>query len=157
MIIVIFLVFVALIVLGAILDDCFCCDGIGLVVKVLGVIGMAIRLLCLVLLLVDCSQFKVIDQKIEMYQEENTRIENQIAECVEQYQRYETEIITEVAPESAMTFVSLYPELKADALVSKQIEVYIDNNQKIKELKEFKISEDVTRWWLYFGKAENGD
>jgi hypothetical protein len=58
---------------------------------------------------------------------------------------------TEVSPDSAITLVSLYPELKADELVKKQIEVYVANNEKIKELKEKKIMGNVYRWWLYFG------
>ena len=93
-------------------------------------------------------------QALEMYQAENESIEAQISECVKQYQQYETEIFTEVAPESSITLVSLYPELKADALVSKQIEVYVDNNEKIKELKMSKINGDITRWWLYFGGSK---
>ena len=57
----------------------------------------------------------------------------------------------ELKGESSITLVSLYPELKADTLVTKQIEVYIDNNKKIKNLKEKKINLSVKKWWLYFG------
>ena len=82
---------------------------------------------------------------------ENQKIETQIAETVQQYQEYESGIFTEVAPESSVILVALYPELKADTLVQKQIEVYVANNEKIKELKESNITGDVKRWWLYFG------
>ena len=87
-----------------------------------------------------------------MYQEENTKIEEQIATIVKQYQEYEKDIFTEVSPESAMTLVSLYPELKADTLVSSQIDIYVKNNEKLKSLKEEKINASVIRWWTYFGK-----
>lgn len=87
-----------------------------------------------------------------MYEEENTKIEQQIADVVTQYQEYEAGIFTEVAPESAMTLVALYPELKSDTLVQSQIEVYADNNKQIKELKCMAINTSVIRWWLYFGK-----
>ena len=50
-----------------------------------------------------------------------------------------------------MFLVTLYPELKADTLVAKQIEIYTNNNQKIKELKEQKLYGKVYKWWLYFG------
>jgi hypothetical protein len=73
---------------------------------------------------------------------------------VKEYQKYETEIFTETAPDSAITLVALYPELKADALVGKQIEIYIANNEKIKELKEEDIMGDVYRWWAYFGGSD---
>ena len=40
--------------------------------------------------------------------------------------------------------------------VQKQIEVYINNNEKIKSLKEDNITGNVKRWWLYFGKRKEG-
>lgn len=97
------------------------------------------------------SGLSVIDDKIAMYQEENANIEEQIAAVVSQYQEYESNIFESVAPESAVTLVSLYPDLKSDTLVQKQIEVYLSNNETIKELKEEKIGGSVLRWWLYFG------
>lgn len=97
------------------------------------------------------GELRVIDDKIAMYEEKNSRIEEQIAAVVEQYQKYETEIFTEVAPESSMTLVALYPELKSDTLVQSQIDIYVQNNEKIKSLREQKINEKVYRWWLYFG------
>lgn len=150
MIIVIFLICVGVITLGAWLYDCIeeMAGGVTMACGILGSIASFIALICLC---VSVSGLKVIDAKIEMYQTENANIENQITECVKQYQQYETDIFTEVTPESAVTLVSLYPELKADTLVSKQIDVYLANNQKIKGLKEQKISGDVYRWWLYFG------
>lgn len=108
-------------------------------------------LIAVLVLSIEVSNLKVIDQRIEMYQEENAKIEQQISETVKQYQEYESEIFTEVAPESAVTLVALYPELKSDTLVQKQIEVYLENNEKIKDLKEDKIKGSVKRWWLYFG------
>ena len=78
-------------------------------------------------------------------------IEEQIAETVKKYQQYETDIFTEVASDSAITLVALYPELKADTLVQSQIDVYIKNNEKIKSLKEDKINGTINKWWLYFG------
>ena len=91
-------------------------------------------------------------KKISLYEEENTKIEQQIADVVKQYQEYESGIFTEVAPEGAMTLVTLYPELKSDTLVQSQIEVYIENNKAIKELKSMAINASFYRWWLYFGK-----
>lgn len=98
------------------------------------------------------TELQVVDDNIAMYQEENEKIECQIGAMVMQYQEYETEIFTDIKPESAMTMVSLYPELKSDTLVQEQIKIHTANNQKIKELKEKKINGSVYRWWLYFGK-----
>ena len=151
MTIVIFLVCVAVILLGAWLYNGFNCEVTGGITMACGIVGSIISFIALIALLVTVSELTAIQPKIEMYQTENTNIENQITECVKEYQKYETEIFTEVAPDSAITLVSLYPELKSDELVKKQIEVYLANNQKIKELKEQDIMGDVYRWWTYFG------
>lgn len=150
MIIVIFLICVSVIVLGAWLYK-HINEIPGGITMACGIVGSIISFIALIVLLVTVSRLKTIDLKIDMYQAENTQIENKITECIKEYQKYETEIFTEVAPDSAITLVSLYPELKADELVKKQIEIYIANNQKIKELKEEKIMGDVYRWWTYFG------
>ena len=114
---------------------------------VLGVVS----LIAMIVLSVGVSNLTTIDERIAMYQEENTKIEMQIAEVVQQYQKYETDIIAEVTPESSMTLVTLYPDLKSDTLVSEQMKVYTENNAKIKSLREEKITGSVQRWWLYFG------
>ena len=49
-----------------------------------------------------------------------------------------------------MTVVTLYPDLKSDTLVAKQIETYITNNDKIKALKEEKINQELIGWWFNF-------
>ena len=105
-------------------------------------------------ILCTCSVVKgrVIDSKIDMYMEENENIEVDLNLLVEQYMKYESDTYGELKNESGITLISLYPELKADVLVTKQIEVYIANNEKIKELKENKIDLSVKKWWLYFGK-----
>lgn len=95
---------------------------------------------------------RVIDQKIAMYTEENEKIEMQMDELVTQYMEYESSTYGELKGESSIALISLYPELKADALVSKQIEIYTENNQKIKELKEKAINISNYKWWVYFGK-----
>lgn len=92
-----------------------------------------------------------IDERIEMYQFENQKIEEQIAELVEKYQEYEQSVFNDVSAENVIALVTLYPELKSDSLVQKQMDVYIENSEKIKELKEDKITAKPIKWWLYFG------
>ena len=153
MIIVLLLVGIGVLVLGTWMFYETDRDGIGCFCMVVGGSVSIISAIALIVLMIDVSALKMIDNKIEMYQQENEKIEVQIAECVQQYQQYETEIFTEVANESAITLVSLYPELKSDTLIVKQIEVYIANNEKIKALREEKINGCVYRWWLYFGSS----
>lgn len=152
MILLIFGICILMIVGGCILDRktgvdsdiCFGISGIGMVVGFFALLG-------LIIVGVNVKSLSVIDDRIVMYEEENARIEQQIADVVEQYQKYETDIFREVAPESAVTMVSLYPELKSDSLVQAQIEVYTENNKTIRDLRDKQIKGNVYRWWLYFG------
>ena len=150
MIIVIFLILVALTIwLEVITDDMD--DGLSLVPLFFAIM----TLIAGIWLGASVTKLSVIDEQIEMYQEENTRIEEQIADVVQQYQEYESGIFADVASESSITLLSLYPELKADALVQSQIDIYVANNEKIKSLKEQQIDGNVKRWWLYFGSLKN--
>ena len=152
MILLIFGICILMIVGGFILDEktgvdsdiCFGISGIGMVVGFFALVG-------LIIVGVNVKSLSVIDDRIAMYEEENTRIEQQLADVVEQQQKYETDIFREVAPESAVTMVSLYPELKSDSLVQAQIEVYTENNKTIRDLRDKQIKGNVYRWWLYFG------
>ena len=134
---------------GADSDLCFGISGIGMVVGFFALVG-------LIIVGVNVKSLSVIDDRIVMYEEENSRIEQQVADVVEHYQKYETDIFMEIAPESAVTMVSLYHELKSDSLVQAQIEVYTENNKTIRDLRDKQIEGDVYRWWLYFGGKKNG-
>ncbi len=92
----------------------------------------------------------VIDDKIELYEEENQNIEKEITTIVNNYQGYEKDIISGIA--DMETIVIKIPELKSSELVKTQMQLYVDNNNKIKELKERKINTKVYKWLLYFGK-----
>lgn len=96
---------------------------------------------------------KNIDEKISMYQQENERIEAEMDAMVESYMQYETDVIDNVVEgKSSIALVSVFPELKSDALVQKQLIVYLNNNETIKALKAEKIEIAKTRWLVYFGK-----
>lgn len=120
-------------------------------ISVLSGLISGILFITIIVLAIKCSNLVKIDDVITMYEEENDSIENSMDDLVKGYMDYEKNTLTEFAPESSITLVSLYPELKSDELVKQQIDVYMANNQKLKELKEKKIYASVYRWWLYFG------
>lgn len=130
-----------------ILSFMFDCDGIGylsgLCFFVLFVISISFG--------ISVSIGRSIDEKISMYQEENTKIEKQLDTLISNYMNYESNTYEKFKSESSITLVSMYPELKSDKLVEEQISVYEENNKKIRELKEDKINLKVKKWWLYFG------
>lgn len=154
MILVVLAVCIAVVIIGGVIrnksitvDE----ETVGAVMQgVSGLVGLVVLFItiCISTSVVDD---KKLDAKIAMYTEENAVIEQQIAECVERYQEYEQGVFEKVSPTDAVAVVTLYPELKSDTLVQAQIETYVENNNKIKSLKEKKIDASVRKWWLYFG------
>ena len=154
MILVILVIGILMIALGTVLYDKLDCgkDEIGTILQTVGTVATIISTIVSIVLLICVLNRVNIDKKIARYEEENAKIEQQIADTVKQYQEYETGIFTEVSPEDSITLVALYPELKSDTLVQSQINVYVENNKTIKELKSSAVNAPVYRWWLYFGK-----
>ena len=121
---------------------------IGVIVALIGVVG---TLTCGILL----TQNMYVDEKIEMYEEENKKIEQEIADVVNKYIEHEAEVMNKtsekVEPGDSIYAVLAYPELNSSELVAEQIKIYYENNNKIKQLMEDKINIKIYKWWLYFG------
>ncbi len=101
----------------------------------------------------DIAEGKVIDEKIAVYEQENEKIETAIDVLVKEYMTQEEKIMIKTAnKESLITLVQLYPDLKSNDLVKKQMDIYVNNNKKIKKLKTKKLNISKTKWWLYLGK-----
>lgn len=121
-----------------------------IMMAIFGVISLIV-LIVIICLIGSVRNKSTIEDRIAMYQEENAKIEQQIDILVKDYQEYERGVFADTTVDSAITLVSLYPELKADQLVSSQLDIYVKNNEQIKQLKLEQINADVVRWWLYFG------
>lgn len=93
----------------------------------------------------------VIDEKIALYEVENEKIELIVEKVIENYKNYESNFYMDFSTEDLITTVFNYPELKSDELLRQQIELYIDNNNQIKNLQKEKLDYKVLAWWLYFG------
>ena len=93
----------------------------------------------------------VIDEKITLYEVENEKIELIVEKSIENYKNYESNFYMDFSTEDLITTIFNYPELKTDELLQQQIELYIDNNNQIKNLQKEKLDCKVLAWWLYFG------
>lgn len=111
--------------------------------------SVIILLIAIIVVGANYSQSMVIDDKIALYQEENQKIETSIDVTVQQYKNYEQETFEKCKTDPTMVLV-MYPELKSNELITKQIDVYINNNEKIKKLKGDKLAYKVYDWWLFF-------
>lgn len=118
----------------------------------------AISLVMLVVVIICCLfnvnkivKANTLEQKIVVYQEEMTNIENNINPVVQNYLDHEKETYTALTPDNAVIFASIYPELSSNEIVQKQLNIYNEYLISIKNLK-LEIAEISTaKWWLYFG------
>lgn len=94
----------------------------------------------------------IIDDKIELYRTENEKIEQQMSALVSEYMKHEADTFGSLKGDDAVTLVNLYPELKSNELVAKQLEIYVSNNNTIKKLECDKLKMKVYAYWLFFGK-----
>ena len=120
-------------------------SGFGSLISVVALIGIIINIGILI-------NGRTFDDKIAMYEQENVAIEQSVDVLVKDYYKHESDTYSSLKPENAVLFASAYPELQSNELATKQLEIYVDNNNKIKELKEDQINLSKNRFWLYFGR-----
>lgn len=161
MLIVLFIIFLIMIVIGLVWmgvgdwDD----ELGGITVFIGGILELCV-VTGIIVAGVNISRLQVADSKIAMYEEENNKIQEQISSIVENYKDYEKNTYTEslknidIKNTDVVVLAQLYPDLKADGMVTKQMDIYTENNNKIKELKEQKLDYQIAKWWLYFGKID---
>lgn len=128
-------------------------DGVGCFIIVVGVILFLVSIIGFCVNGNALMKGKYLDSQIAMYTEENTAIEQKVADSVNAYLNHESGIMETLKtnPESSITIVAAYPTLNSSELIAEQIKIYNSNNQKIKELKEQKVLLGIKRWWIYFG------
>lgn len=145
MFILLFVIAVALIVLAVLNED---------LAEGFGILGGLIGLIALIGIFVNIGFLvygRTLDDKIAMYEQENAAIEQSVDVLVKDYYKHESDTYSSLKPENAVLFASAYPELQSNELATKQLEIYVENNNKIKELKEDQINLSRNRFWLYFG------
>lgn len=126
-------------------------DGSGIppLLQTVLIIALVVCISYAIALSITYADGMVIDDTIALYHTENDKIEQQMSILVSEYMEYETGTFEDLKIEDAVTLINLYPELKADKLVSKQLEVYVSNRLKIIELETQKLNLKVTAFWLF--------
>ena len=91
---------------------------------------------------------ETVDARIELYTNENEKIEITMATIASEYKEFEKETYESLleSPEIILTI----PKLKSDTIVQEQIKIYKENKVKIIALQEEKLNRDILRWWLFF-------
>lgn len=145
MFILLFVIAVALIVLAVLNED---------LAEGFGILGGLIGFIALIGIFVNIGFLvygRTLDDKIAMYEQENAAIEQSVDVLVKDYYKHESDTYSSLKPENAVLFASAYPELQSNELATKQLEIYVENNNKIRGLKEDQINLSRNRFWLYFG------
>lgn len=119
-------------------------SGFGIFISVVALIGIIINIGILI-------NGRTLDDKIAMYEQENAAIEQSVDVLVKDYYKHESDTYSSLTPENAVLFASAYPELQSNELATKQLEIYVENNNNIKEFKKDQINLSKHRFWLYFG------
>ena len=122
--------------------------GIGLV----GFIGTIIALL------IVGSNYNSIkstyNAQMEVLNSQNEIVLAQIEPLVEQAMDYESNTYKEfkMTPENVIAFSNMYPQLQANAFIQSQIDIIVENQKEIKDLKLKIASLNAYRLWLFTKK-----
>ena len=152
MLVLLFVVFIVILGIGIIISqkaDWY--PEVGVIISVLSAICAVGLLVTICIFAPKVAKENIFDEKIAMYEEENQKIEQEIDRIVQEYLKHEKDTYTDLkAEESPITLITLFPEIKADELVQRQIRIYVANREEIKKLKEEKIDLEIWKWVLYF-------
>lgn len=120
--------------------------------RIITIPAICIDMIFIIILLHSLISLRIIDEKINLYSNQNKEIEQKVETTIKQYMEYENKTFVQLKPEEYVNLINLYPELKSDELLQKEIKLYINNNNEILDLKQEKLNGTIYKWWLYFGK-----
>ena len=103
------------------------------------------------ILFVQVSSENVLDNRINLYKENNNLIENKIDITIKEYLKHENKTYNDLKSKDSISIILSYPNLASNELIKQEIETYKENNKKILELKEAKAFIPLEKWWLYLG------
>jgi hypothetical protein len=152
MLILFLVVFVVLAVLGFCVLDVYDHGFLSATCGVLGVLGCIISTFAIVVATITAISVGTIPAKLDVLAEQNQKIEQQINAIAENYLEHEGATYDKLTPDNAEMFAVAYPQLASNETIKKQMDLYIENNAKITELKLEQCNGPVYRWWLYFGR-----
>lgn len=92
-----------------------------------------------------------IQEKIQIYEEQNTQIEQSIDAAVKAYCEHEQITYVQMSDGAVALVAAAYPELASSELVKTQMEVWTSNSHELKELKSKLVDFHRAQYFLYFG------
>jgi hypothetical protein len=144
---------IALIIWGCILNNSYDDgDGIIIVGSVIGVFSFVALLIAGGVYNYDSS---TIDTRLIVLEEQNTTVLMQVEPLVQQALNYESNTYKDLKLDvnKLIIFTQMYPELKANDFLHKQIDIILANQEEIKQLKLDKASLNAYHFWLWTPKV----
>lgn len=92
-----------------------------------------------------------IQEKIEIYEEQNAQIEQSIDAAVKAYCEHEQITYVQMSDGAVALVAAAYPELASSELVKTQMEVWTSNTHELKKMKSKLVDFNKARYFLYFG------
>ena len=92
-----------------------------------------------------------INNRLAVLEEQNQLVLSQIEPLVQQALEYESNTYKDFKLDAAkvIAFTQLYPDLKANNFLNKQIDIILANQEEIKQLKLDKASLNAYHFWLW--------
>ena len=96
-----------------------------------------------------------INSRLSVLEEQNQTVLSQIEPLVQQALEYESNTYKDfkLDPNKLIAFTQLYPDLKANSFLNKQIDIILANQEEIKQLKLDKASLNAYHFWLWTPKV----
>mgnify|MGYP006343689265 CR=1 FL=1 len=129
----------------AIKTDCTESDAINGLIFLSGLVGFILLIAVLVCTYEYYETITLVDQRIQLYAEQNKDIENKVGLVVDKYLEHEKNTYATLKPKTKITLASTYPELQSNKIVQQQIQLYNKNNKKIINCKLQKINSQFYR------------
>ncbi len=119
-----------------------------------GVLGAVLAIIfgiwTLVNICIVASGFSI-EEKIQIYEEQNAQIEQSIDAAVKAYCEHEQITYVQMSDGAIALVAAAYPELASSELVKTQMEVWTSNSYELKELKSDLVDFHRAQYFLYFG------
>lgn len=122
----------------------------GFLAVVPGVLGAIFGIWTLWNIIVVASGFGI-QEKIEIYEDQNVQIEQSIDAAVKAYCEHEQITYVQMSDGAVALVAAAYPELASSELVKTQMEVWTSNSHELKEMKSDLVDFNKARYFLYFG------
>lgn len=152
MITVFLLLSIGCIILADVLDNSNCklCTIVA-IPYIIGVAGCVIFGIWTTLNVICVASGFGIEEKIQIYEDQNTQIEQSIDAAVKAYCEHEQITYVQMSDGAVALVAAAYPELASSELVKTQMEVWTSNSHELKDLKSKLVDFHRAQYFLYFG------